>query len=457
MVESSQNKNITLYTYSEIEEVGGYIGNFEVKIRIKARSVDMAKCTGCGTCCQKCPVKVDSEFNLSMGKRRAIYVPFPQAVPNKPVIDREHCLYYKTGKCKLCVKACPADAIFFDQKDEFVTVKVGAIVMATGFDLFNTDIYGEYGGGKNKDIISGLQLERLISPSGPTGGHILRPSDQKEPKNVVFIQCVGSRDEEKGMVYCSNVCCMYTAKQAILLKEHIPDVEITVFYIDIRSGGKNYEQFVNQAIERYGVVYLRGRVAKVFERGGKLIVRGADTLSGTQLEVDADLVVLASAIVPQKNAKDLAKKVGIPYDEFGFYNELHPKLAPVETVSAGIYLAGVCRSPRDIPDSVASASGAAAKVTSLFSNEMLSIEPLVSSIDTTTCIQCKMCQEVCPYNAIIQEEITLRDGSKKKQMRVLESLCQGCGNCVSTCRSSSVMLKGITDEQIFAELEAFSF
>lgn len=453
MVESSQDENITLYTYSEIEDVSGYVGNFEVKIRKKARYVDTTKCTGCGECWSKCPTKVESEFDLGMGKRKAIYIPFPQAVPNKPVIDREHCLFFIKGKCKICEKSCPAGAIDYEQTDEIVTEEVGAIVVATGFDLFDTSVYGEYGGGRYKDVISGLQLERLISPSGPTEGHIKRPSDGKEPKSVVFIQCVGSRDEEKGMPYCSNVCCMYTAKQVILLKEHLSeDVETTIFYIDIRSGGKNYEQFIDKTMKEFGGLYIRGRVSKIFQRGDKLVVKGADTLTGNQVEVETDLVVLASAMIPRDDALEIAKKLTIPYDEFGFFSELHPKLAPVETVTSGLFLAGACISPRDIPSSVASASGAASKVCGLFSSDTMSIEPLVSNIDTTTCILCKMCKNVCPYGAIIEEDILLRDGTQKQQMKVLESVCHGCGACVATCRSGSVMLKGITDEQVYETL-----
>jgi heterodisulfide reductase subunit A len=454
MVESSQNENIEILTYSEVEEVGGYIGNFDVKIRKKARFVDIDKCTGCGTCYQKCPVKVPSEFDMEMGMRKAIYVPFPQAVPNVPVIDKEHCRMFTKGKCSICQKLCQADAVDYEQKDEIIEDRFGAIVVATGYDLFDASVYGEYGGGRFKDVITGLQLERLISPAGPTGGHIKRPSDGKEPKNVVFIQCVGSRDIEKGVPYCSNVCCMYTAKQAVLLKEHLPEVQTNIFYMDIRSAGKNYEQFVQRTIEQYGALYIRGRVSKIYQRGDKLIVKGADTLVGIQVEVEADMVVLATGITPRHDSKNLAGILSIPYDQFGFFTELHPKLAPIETVTSGIFLTGACQAPKDIPDTVASASGAAAKVASLFSSDEMSMEPLVSTIDTAVCSMCKACVEVCPYGAIQEEEITLRDGTKKKQLIVLESVCHGCGACVSTCRSSCIMLRGMTDEQIFDELMA---
>jgi len=247
---------------------------------------------------------------------------------------------------------------------------------------------------------------------------------------------------------------MYTAKHAVLLKEHIPDVQTNIFYMDIRSAGKNYEQFVQRTMEQYGALYIRGRVSKIYQRGDKLIVKGADTLAGSQVEVEADLVVLATAITARHDSKELAKILGIPYDQFGFFTELHPKLAPVETVTSGVFLAGACQSPKDIPDTVAAASGAAVKVAALFSGDFLSMEPLVSTIDTSVCSMCKACMEVCPYKAIQEEEITLRDGTRKKQLKVLESVCHGCGACVSTCRSSCIMLKGMTDEQIFEELMA---
>ena len=458
MVDSSQHANIEIYAYSEIEEVSGFVGNFEVKIRKKARLIDTTKCTGCGVCIDKCLTTVEgaSEWDLGLGPRKAIYRPYAQAVPSYPVIDKEYCGHFTTGLCSVCEKVCEAHAIDYDQEDEIIEDKFGAIVAATGYRLFDPSVYGEYGGGRFKDVITSLQLERLINPSGPTLGHIVRPSDFREPKTVVFIQCVGSRDEEKGVPYCSSICCMYTAKHAILLKEHIPDVQTFVFYIDIRATGKNYEQFVLKAIEEYGTIYLRGRVSRIYERGDKLIVKGADTLSGSQIEIEADLVVLATAVIPQGDAGEMARLLGIPHDEYNFFTELHPKLAPLETVSTGIYLAGACQGPRDVPESVMSGSGAAAKVGAMFSQDRLSIEPLVSFIDVSTCSLCKSCESVCPYGAIQEEEITLRDGSKKRQMKVVESICRGCGLCVATCSSGSIMLKGATDEQVYAQIEALA-
>ncbi|HHD11539.1 MAG TPA: CoB--CoM heterodisulfide reductase iron-sulfur subunit A family protein, partial [Deltaproteobacteria bacterium] len=318
MVEAELNEKIKLYTYSEIEKVEGYIGNFTVTIRKKARYVKEDLCTGCGECWEKCPFKATSEFEMELKERKVIYTPFPQSVPNVPVIDAPNCVMIQKGKCGVCAKVCGPKAIDFEQQDEFIEEKVGAIVVATGYELMPNERFAEYGYGKIKDVISGLQFERLASSSGPTGGKIVRPSDGKVPETVVFIQCVGSRDEKKGVAYCSKICCMYTAKHTMLYKHKVHHGQAYVFYMDIRSGGKRYEEFVRRAIEHDGAMYLRGRVSRVYEKNGKVIVQGADTLSGTQVEIEADMVVLATAIVPRKSAIELAQKLGIGYDKYGF-------------------------------------------------------------------------------------------------------------------------------------------
>ncbi|MCK4828457.1 CoB--CoM heterodisulfide reductase iron-sulfur subunit A family protein, partial [bacterium] len=329
MVEVVMHPNIILYTYAEIEVVDGYIGNFEVKIRKKARHVDMDKCTGCGTCWEKCPSrKIPSEFDVGLGYRTAIYIPFPQAVPNKPVIDRKNCLFFLKGKCGVCKTFCPKDAIDFTQEDEVITEKTGGIILATGYKLFDISRYGEYGYGKYKDVIDGLQFERLLSASGPTSGIIKRPSDGKEPKTVVFIQCVGSRDPQKGIEYCSKICCMYVAKHSMLYKHKVHDGQAYVFYMDIRSGGKYYEEFVRRAIEEDGAIYIRGRVSRIYEQNGKYVVKGADTFAGKPILIEADMVVLANAIEPQDDTHALSQKVGVSYDKYGFISEAHPKLRP---------------------------------------------------------------------------------------------------------------------------------
>ena len=466
MVEVYQHPKIKLLTYSEVENVGGFIGNFKVTIRKKARSIDETKCTGCGDCVQKCPIKKKAfnEFEEGLAHRPAIYVPFPQAVPNIPVIDRNACTYYQNGKCKMCEKVCGRGAISFDQEDTFLTEEVGSIVVATGYKLYSIDKkpedseikgYGEYGYGKYKDVIDGLQFERIASASGPTSGEIMRPSDKKVPKKIVFIQCVGSRDESKGFSYCSKICCMYTAKHAMLYKHKVHDGEAYVFYMDIRAGGKGYDEFVRRAIEEDHVKYIRGRVSRIYEENGKYIVKGEDTLSSKQITIDADMVVLATAMIAQPNASKLAQTIGISYDKYGFYNEVHPKLRPVEVSTAGVFLAGACQSPKDIPESVAMASAAASKSLVLFGADFLEREPTIARVNESVCAGCFYCQKVCAYNAIERKEIRDRKGNLIKTIAYVNSgLCQGCGTCNAVCPSKSVELIGFNDEQIYAEINA---
>jgi heterodisulfide reductase subunit A len=456
MVDAAQHERIQLWTYSEIEEVTGYIGNFRVKVRRRATSIRAADCTGCGSCWAKCPAKTANEFDLALGQRRAIYVPFPQAVPNKPVIDRSLCIYFKTGRCRICERFCPAGAIDFEQQDEVVEETFGAIVVATGYSQFDESVYGEYGYGKYPDVITGLHLERLVSASGPTDGKIKRPSDGKEPRTVVFVQCVGSRDEHKGMPYCSRACCMYTAKHAILLHEKIPGVNTYIFYIDVRAAGKGYEEFYGRAQE-LGAQYVRGRVARIYPRAGRLVVVGEDTLLGSKVQVEADLVVLATAMTARPDAQALARKLGISYDQYGLFTEAHPKLRPVETNTAGIFLAGACQGPKDIPDTVAQATAAAAKVNNLLARDSLLAEPTVAQVDQARCSGCMWCQPVCPYRAI--EPVTIQERRAGRTITrqvasVNAGLCQGCGACTVACRSGAMNLLGFSNEQVLAEVEA---
>jgi heterodisulfide reductase subunit A-like polyferredoxin len=354
------------------------------------------------------------------------------------------------SECHECIKACEAHAIDYNQKEELITREVGAIVVATGAGVFNTDVFDEYGGGELEDVISAVKYERLMCASGPTGGHILRPSDQKEPKTVVFLSCVGSRDKSRGMPYCSAACCMYLAKQAILTKEHIPDSNSYIFYTDVRSPGKDYDEFIIRAKE-YGTHYVRGKVSKIYKKGEKLIVKGVDTLISEPLEIEADLVVLAPAMIPSKGAKKLAEILNITAGTFGFYTESHPKLRPVETNTAGIFLAGACQSPKDIPDSVAQGGATASKVLALMSKDKLLTDPIVAQVDQIRCIGCNKCLMVCPFRAI--EELSLRD---RKVVQVIESVCKGCGLCEATCPIDAISLSGFTDEMILEELNAFS-
>ena len=463
MVEVAQHPNITSYTYAELESLEGFIGNFKAKIRRKSKSIDEKLCTGCGQCTTKCPVKkIPSEFNEGLGKRTAIYVPFPQAVPNKPVIDRVNCTYYIKGKCKVCEIVCPTKAIRFDQEDQIMEVEIGAIVIATGFTVKQPDFFPEYGYGKYPDVITGLQFERLASASGPTLGEIRRPSDGKIPEKIVFLACAGSRDPAKGIPYCSKICCMYIAKHAMLYQHKVHGGKSYVFYMDIRAGGKQYEEFVRRAIEDDGVNYVRGRVSKIYEKNGKLIVSGVDTLlNAMPVEIEADMVVLATAGVANEGAEELAQKLHISYDPYKFFAEAHPKLKPVETNTAGIFLAGACQAPRDIPESVAMASGAAVKVAGLFSNDELTREPIIAVVNRqappvySSCVGCFLCVSACPYQAIEKEEIKSRNGDVIKMVaKVNPGLCQGCGTCVAFCRTKSIDIQGYTHEQMYTEVMA---
>jgi len=463
MVEVAQHPNITLLTYAELEKLEGFIGNFKATIRKKAKSIDEKLCTGCGLCTTKCPNnKIPCEFNSGLGTRTAIYVPFPQAIPNKPVIDKENCTYYQKGKCKVCEKVCPAGAIRFDQQDEFVELEVGTVVIATGFDVMQPSGFPEYGYGRYKDVITGLQFERLASASGPTLGEIRRPSDGKIPEKIVFVACAGSRDPSKGIPYCSKICCMYTAKHALLYQHKVHQGKSYIFYMDIRAAGKNYEEFVRRAIVEDEVNYIRGRVSKIYEENGKLIVKGVDTLlSAKPVEIDADMVVLASAAIANPGAEELAQKLHVSTDVYHFFSEAHPKLKPVETNTGGIFLAGGCQAPKDIPETVAQASAAASKVIILFSQNELSREPVVAVVNRcapplySTCVGCLMCASVCPYQAIGEELITDNKGKViKKVAKVNPGLCQGCGTCVAFCRSKSIDLQGYSNEQLFSEVMA---
>ncbi len=445
MVEVSKHPNITLMVNSEVKSVSGFVGNFKAKIYTKAEYVDAEKCKICDDCSQVCPTVVPNEYDAGLTGRRAIHIPFAQAIPASFYLDADACLGLNPVVCGKCMDACEAGAINYDVKPKTTEIDVGAIVVATGFDLYGQDEMAEYGRGKYADVLDGIQFERLCSASGPTGGHVLRPSDHKQPKNVVFIQCSGSRDPEQHCAYCSKICCMYTAKHATLYKHHVPDGNAYVFYIDIRSGGKGYEEFVQRAMERDGVIYLRGRVSKVYQSKGKLKVMGVDTLSGKNVEIDADMVVLAQAMVPSKGTADIAKTLKIGRDKDGFLAEAHPKLRPVESVTGGIFLTGAAQGPKDIPETVCQASAAAAKVIQLLSKPELEHSPAVAKVRESHCTGCEMCVDACPFEAI-----SLVHG----KAYVNEVLCEGCGTCSGTCVRSAIDVKNVTQLQIFDMISA---
>ena len=461
MVDCAQNDKIHIYAYSEVEHVGGFVGNFHVKIRRKARFVKEDVCTGCGACTEKCPQKkVPNEFNLGLDTRRAIYIPFAQAVPKVATIDPDSCNMLKNGKCGVCAKVCTAGAIDYKQKDEIVEREYGAIVAATGFQPIDLSKFDEFAYSKSPDVVSSLEFERLMNAAGPTGGTLLRPSDGAHPKTIVFVQCVGSRcsDAQKGKSYCSKICCMYTAKHAMLCREKYPDTDVYVFYIDVRTPGKNFDEFYRRAVEEYGVHYIKGMVGKVVPEGGKLKVQASDLLDNRQLHIDADMVVLAAAIEPDKSARSVATMLTASMDTNDFFTEAHPKLRPVESPTAGVFLSGTCQGPKDIPETVAQASAAAAKVIGLLCKDSLTCNPCTAQPDEMMCNGCSSCEKVCPYGAITYIDKEFRGPNRTTLIRrvaqVNPAVCQGCGACTVACPSGAMDLKGFSNKQIMAEVDA---
>ncbi len=460
MVDCAQHEKIDILSYSEVEEVKGFVGNFNVKIRRKARFVDETKCTGCKVCMEKCPSKKGlNTFNMGLNTRPAIYIPFAQAIPNVAVIDPEQCIKLKTGKCGICQKFCGVGAIDYEQKDSFIEREYGAIVVATGFKPIELTAFNEYGYADNKDVITSLELERLMNAAGPSNGVLLRPSDNEHPKVITFIQCVGSRDTSGcGKPYCSKICCMYTAKHAMLIREKYPDTQVNVFYIDVRTPGKNYDEFFRRAVEQYGVNYIKGMVGKVYNENGKLMVQGSNLIDNEQVMIESDLVVLAAAIEPEPSVRKIATLLTASIDTNNFLTESHAKLRPVESPTAGVYLAGVCQGPKDIPETVSQASACAAKVIGLLVKDKLKTNPCVATPDENMCNGCSQCANVCAYGAITYVDKEFRLGGGKTEIRRVASVnpavCQGCGACTVTCPSGAMDLKGFSSKQIMSEVEA---
>ena len=461
MVDAAQNEKINIISYAELDSLSGYVGNFTAKIRKKARYIDETKCTGCGVCTEKCPSRKGlNEFNMGLNTRGAIYIPFAQAIPNVAVIDAKNCLHFRTGKCGLCEKNCSAGAIRFDQQDEMLERKYGAIIVATGFKPIDASAFDEYAYTQSKDVVTSLEFERIMNAAGPTKGQLVRPSDGKHPREIVFIQCVGSRcsqDAVKGKPYCSKICCMYTAKHAMLVREKYPDVKVHVFYIDARTPGKNFDEFYRRAVEQYDVDYIKGMVGKVSVEGDHLHVQGSDLLANEQVHIQADMVVLATAIEPDPTARAIGTMLTASMDTNDFFTEAHPKLRPVESPTAGIYLSGVCQGPKDIPETVAQAGAAAAKVIGLLSKNSLTCNPCVAHANELLCNGCSQCERVCPYGAISYEDREVRGPEFRGVKRVAvvnEAVCQGCGACTVTCPSTAMDLKGFSNNQIMAEVDA---
>jgi heterodisulfide reductase subunit A len=450
MFSAGNHRNIDLMSYSEVEKVEGFIGNFTVTIRKKARKIDTELCTGCGLCEEKCPKKVvDQVFEAGLGYRKAVFRPFPQAVPKYPVIDTENCIYYQRGTCKACQKFCPTGAIAFDQEDEIVTVNVGNIILATGYDLFDCRRVSQYGYGRLANVFTSMEFERLSNAAGPTGGRVVLRDGVTPPQAVGIIHCVGSRDHNYNR-YCSSICCMQSLKFAHLVKERT-GARVYNFYIDIRTPAKAYDEFYQHVLEE-NIIFVRGKVAEVTDAArlpgeeGKLIVQVEDTLVGKQRRIPLDMVVLSAGLEPRADAKETAKKFGISCSYEGWFIERHPKLDPIATMTDGIFIAGACQGPKDIPAAVSQGAAAAARVLGLVNQGQISLEPVRAYVNADQCSGCRICNTMCPFNAIS----FLAD---KNISEINPALCQGCGTCVAACPAGAISGSHFSNEQIMAQIE----
>jgi heterodisulfide reductase subunit A len=451
MVEVGQHPNISLWSYSEVEKVTGYLGNFTVTVRKRARYVNESLCTGCGICEEKCPRKViDEVFEAGLSYRKAIYRPFPQAVPKFPVLDVANCTYFERGKCKACQIFCPTEAIEFEQQDELIQIQVGNIILATGYDLFDARQIPQYGYGRLANVFSSLEFERLVNAAGPTGGKIVLRDGVTQPESVAIVHCVGSRDKNYHE-YCSKVCCMYSLKFAHLVHERLPEAEVFNFYIDMRTPGKGYEEFYHRLLHE-GTHFIRGRVAEVTDAArlpgeeGKIIVQAEDTLIGKQRRIPVDMVILSAGLQARHDSKEISHLFGMGCDFDGFFVERHPKLDPVATMTEGVFIAGACQGPKDIPDSVSQGAAAAARVASLISRGTVMMEPVRAHISAELCSGCRICNTMCPYNAIVFHE-------DQQVSEVITALCQGCGTCVAACPSAAITGAHFTNAQVMSEIE----
>jgi len=450
MMDVGRHPKIKLLAYSEVEEVSGYVGNFRVKVRRKARYVDETQCTACGDCARVCPVVKLDEFQVGLSTRRAIYIPFPQAVPSSYIININECLGNNPLVCAKCLEACDKHCIDFAMKDEVLELNVGAIIVATGMDVYDPTPLDEYGYARYENVITSLEFERLISAGGPSGGYFVRPTDLQAPRRVAFIQCVGSRSERRGNPYCSNICCMNTVKDSLLLKDHNPDTEITVFYLDMRTFGKGFEDLYKRS-KQVGVRYIRGLPGEVVEdpatRNLKLYVE--NTTSGRVEEHEADMVVLSVGLEPRRDSEAIRQLLTLSRSGDGFFRESHPKLKPVDTPTKGVFLAGCAEAPKDIKDSVTQAGAAAARAQILLNEGKVKVEAITAVVDVDKCTCCGLCAKVCPYGAIIVDAKALTPGPSprnglgegkgtKQPARVISAACAGCGTCAAECRFKAI-------------------
>ncbi len=450
MVSVDTHPNITMLTWSEVEQVDGYVGNFTVTVRKRARYITEADCTGCGICIEKCPKKVvDNIFEAGLGYRKAVYRPFAQAVPKYPVLDKDNCIYFERGKCKACQIFCPTKAIDFEQEDEILQFDVGNIILATGFDLFDARRIPQYGYGRLANVFTSLEFERLCNAAGPTNGDVVLRDGVSKPKSVAILHCVGSRDRNYNN-YCSAICCMQSLKFAHLVKERT-GAEVYNFYIDMRTPFKDYDEFYQHVLEE-GTHFIRGRAAEVTDAARmpgeehKLIVQAEDTFLGKQRRVPVDMVILSAGLEPRHDAKEVAHKFGISCSADSWFIEKHPKLDPVATMTEGIYIAGACQGPKDIPASVVQGAAAAARVLGRIQQKELALEPVRASVIEERCSGCRICNTMCPFNAITFLE-------DRMVTEINPALCQGCGTCVAACPSGAITGTQFSNEQVLAQLD----
>ena len=449
MMDVGRHPKIKLLAYSEIEDVSGYIGNFKVKVRKKARYVREDECTACGDCATVCPVVVPNEFEMGLSTRRAIYIPFPQAVPSAYVINMQECLGDVPIACGKCIEKCEKKCIDFDMRDEILDIQVGAIVVATGMEPYDPTELDEYGYARYADVITSMEFERLISAGGPTEGNLVRPSDGKHPHRIAFIQCVGSRSDKKGNPYCSNICCMNTVKDTLLLKDHDPDVDLTVYYMDIRAFGKGFEDLYKRS-KAAGVRYIRGLPGEVTRdpATGTLRVVVENTTANRIEEHEHDLIVLSIGAVPSAETELVRQLLTLSRTSDGFLMESHPKLKPVDTPTKGVYLAGCVESPKDIKDSVTQASAAAARAQVLLNKRNVTSEAITAVVDADKCKVCGVCAKVCPYGAITV------DVKAKTPAKVVTAACAGCGTCAAECKFNAIQMRHFSDQAIYAMIDA---
>ncbi len=447
MMDAGRHPKIELLTLSEVEDVSGYIGNFRIKVRQKARFVDEADCTACGDCVEVCPVTHPDEYQTGLGTRKAIYIPFAQSVPSSYVINPENCLGSNPIACGKCADKCEKKCIDFDMQDKIIELDVGTIIVATGMQPYDPTEMDEYGYTRFQNVVTSMEFERLICAGGPTEGHFVRPGDLQRPKRIGFIQCVGSRMENRGNPYCSNICCMNTVKDSLLLKEHYPDTEIFVFYIDMRAFGKGFEDLLKRSREA-GVNYIRGLPGSIMEdpKSNNLIVDVENTTAGRLEQYDLDMLVLSVGLEPRGDGDPLRQALNLSKTSDGFLLEAHPKLRPVDASTPGIFLAGCVESPKDVKDSVTQASAAVARASHILNSDKLTVEAITATVDKDKCTACGACAKVCPYGAIKWE--------KKMPAEVIEAMCAGCGTCAAECKFGAINIKHFSDEALMAQTES---